>query len=289
MNVDMIENVAVELLRRAVIYLPEDVKRALQRAYENEDNAAAKTQLEAILRNIKLAEENEAPVCQDTGLINFYVSVGGKLWDLVEIEEALRRATRRATREVPLRPNAVDIFTEKNTGDNTGRMVPHINWEFTTGDVLEITAFPKGGGSENMCALRMASPGEGLSAVKRFVVDSVLEAGAKPCPPVILGVGIGGGSDIAMKLAKKALLRPLDQPNQNPEAAKLEEELLKAVNMTGIGPMGVGGRSTCLGVKVEYAHRHVASYPVAVAFQCWAARRASARIHPDGSVEYLTR
>jgi fumarate hydratase subunit alpha len=194
----------------------------------------------------------------------------------------------RATKEVPLRPNAVNPFTQNNSGDNTGRFLPFINWDITSGDNLELTVFPKGGGSENVCALGMLRPGEGVKGLKRFVVDTLIKSGSKPCPPNILGIAVGGGADIAMKLAKKALLKPLDKPNPDPELAKLESELYEAANMTGIGPMGLGGKFTVLGVKVDYAHRHPASYPVAVAFQCWAARRATARIHSNGKVEYLT-
>jgi len=207
---------------------------------------------------------------------------------LDKIEKALHRATMRATKEVPLRPNAVDPFTQENTGDNTGRFIPFIHWEIVPGNTLEITVMPKGGGSENVCALGMLSPSMGLNGLKKFVLDAVINAGAKPCPPNILGVAVGGGADVAMKLAKAALLKPLDQPNPDPNLANLEKELQEAVNSTGIGPMGLGGRFTVLGVKVEYAHRHPASYPVAVAFQCWAARRASARIYPDEKIEYLT-
>jgi fumarate hydratase subunit alpha len=187
-----------------------------------------------------------------------------------------------------LRPNAVDPFTRKNSGDNTGRLIPYINWEITEEDTIEITALPKGGGSENVCALGMITPGEGVRGLKKFVIDTVIKAGAKPCPPNILGVGMGGGADIAMKIAKKALLRPINQPNPNPELAQLEKQLYEAANSTGIGPMGLGGKFTVLGVNIEYAHRHPASYPVAVAYQCWAARRATACIHVDGTVEYLT-
>lgn len=283
-----VENVAVKLLQLAVTELPKDVKRTIQRAYNEEESEAGKTQLDAILHNIDLAEKTRTPMCQDTGVIIFYVKAGAKAKDLDKIEQALCEATRKATKEVPLRPNAVNPFTGKNSGDNTGRFVPFIHWEIVPGDGIEITAFPKGGGSENVCALGMIRPGEGVKGLKKFVVDAVMKAGAKPCPPNILGVAVGGGADIAMKLAKSALLRPLDQPNTDPQLAKLEKELYEAVNMTGIGPMGLGGKFTVLGVNVEYAHRHPASYPVAVAFQCWAARRASARIHPDGTVEYLT-
>jgi len=284
-----VEDVAVKLLQLAVTELPKDVKEALQRAYREEESEAGKTQLKAILDNMELAEKTRTPMCQDTGVIIFYVKAGARRSeDLDKIEDSLRKATRRATEEVPLRPNAVNPFTQKNSGDNTGRFFPFINWEITSGDTLELTALPKGGGSENVCALGMLRPGDGVTGLKRFVVDTVIKAGAKPCPPNILGVAVGGGADIAMKLAKKALLKPIDEPNPDPELAKLESDLHEAANMTGIGPMGLGGKFTVLGVNVDYAHRHPASYPVAVAFQCWAARRASARIHPDGKVEYLT-
>jgi len=284
----VVENVAFKLLQLAVIELPQDVKQALQRAYREEESEAGKTQLKAILDNVELAEKARIPVCQDTGVIIFYVKAGSQVKGLDKIGKALRSATIRATRDVPLRPNAVDPFTQKNTGDNTGRFIPFIHWEIVPGDSLEITVMPKGGGSENVCALGMLSPGQGVKGLKKFVVDTVINAGDQPCPPTILGVAAGGGADIAMKLAKAALLKPLDQPNPDPNLAKLEKELYEAANSTGIGPMGLGGKITVLGVKVEYAHRHPASYPVAVAVQCWAARKASARIYPDGKIEYLT-
>ncbi|MDH5450054.1 MAG: fumarate hydratase [Candidatus Bathyarchaeota archaeon] len=284
----LVEDVGVKLLQLAVTKLPQDVKESLQQAYREEENGAGKTQLEAILKNIDLAEKTSTPMCQDTGVIIFYIKAGAQTQNLDKIEKALSKATIRATKEVPLRPNAVNPFTQKNSGDNTGRYVPFIHWEIVSGNTIEITVLPKGGGSENVCSLGMISPGTGVKGLKNFVIDTVMNAGAKPCPPNILGVAVGGGADIAMKLAKEALLRPLNESNPDPELAKLETELYDAANMTGIGPMGLGGKFTVLGVKVDYAHRHPASYPVAVAFQCWAARRASARIHADGTVEYLT-
>ena len=287
-TVNIVENVAFNLLKLAVIYLPEDVKQALQKAYAEETSETGKTQLKAILDNIEFAEKYQAPMCQDTGTIIFYIKAGAKAKDLDKIEQALIRATRRATIEVPIRPNAVNPFTQKNSGDNTGRLIPYINWEIVPGEDMEMTVLPKGGGSENVCVMGMLVPGEGIKGVKKFVVDAVLKAGAKPCPPNILGVSIGGGSDIAMKIAKKALLRSLNAANPDPEMAKLEKEILEAVNMTGIGPMGLGGKTTVLGVNIDYAYRHPASYPAAVAFNCWAARRASAKISSDGTVEYLT-
>jgi fumarate hydratase subunit alpha len=288
LKTEVVENVAFNLVRQAVIYLPEDVKQALKKAYMEETSEAGKTQLKAILDNIELAEKYQAPICQDTGTIIFYVSAGADVKGLDKVEGALINATRRATKEVPLRPNAVDPFTQKNSGDNTGRFIPYVHWEIVPGDALELTVMTKGGGSENVCLTGMLVPGEGINGLKKFVIESVIKAGAQPCPPTILGVAMGGGADIAMKLAKKALLRPLNEPNPNPEIAKLERELYEVANMTGVGPMGLGGKTTVLGVHVEYAFRHPASFPAAVAFNCWAARRATARIHADGTVEYLT-
>lgn len=284
----VIEDTAFKLLQLAVVRLPADVKEAIYKAYKEETSEAGRVQFEAIVKDIELAEKDNTPICQDTGVIIFYVKAGAQAKDLDKIQTALINATRKATKEVPLRPNAVDPFTGKNTGDNTGRFIPFIHWEIVEGDSIEITAFPKGGGSENTCILGMITPGEGVKGLKKFVIDAVIKAGAMPCPPTIVGVAAGGGADIALKLAKAALLRPLNESNPNPELAKLETELYEAANSTGIGPMGLGGKFTVLGVKVEYAHRHPASFPVAVAFQCWAARRATARIHSDGKVEYLT-
>jgi len=286
--VKIAEDVAFNILKQAVIYLPEDVKQALKRAYAEETSETGKTQLKAILDNIELAEKYQAPVCQDTGTIIFYVKAGAKAKNLDKIEEALVKATRKATAEVPLRPNAVDPFTQKNSGDNTGRLIPYINWEIVLGDSVELTIMTKGGGSENVCVSGMLVPGEGIKGLKKFVVDAVIKAGAQPCPPTILGIAMGGGADIAMKLAKKALLRPLNEPNPDPEIAKIEREIFEAANMTGIGPMGLGGKTTVLGVHIDYAFRHPASFPAAVAFNCWAARKATAKINADGTVEYLT-
>jgi fumarate hydratase subunit alpha len=286
-NSKLVENVAFDILKQAVIYLPEDVKQALKKAY-SEETEPGKTQLKAILDNIELAEKYQAPVCQDTGTIIYYVKAGDKVKNLNMVEEALINATRRATKEVPLRPNSVNPFDGKNSGDNTGRYIPYLNWEITSGDCLELTVMTKGGGSENVCMGGMIVPGEGIKGLKKFVIDAVVKAGAQPCPPNILGIAMGGGADISMKLAKKALLRPLTEHNPNPEIAALEKEIFEAANMTGIGPMGLGGKTTVLGVHIDFAYRHPASFPAAVAFNCWAARRASAKIDSDGTVEYLT-
>ena len=281
----IIEEAVVHALTRANIHLPPDVKNALKKAYKTEDSEVARVQIEAILRNLELAEELNRPICQDTGLIVYYVRMGYDFGVRIDvIERALINATRRATAEIPLRPNTVDPLTGENPGDNTGRNSPIIHWEFMKGDSLEIVVVPKGGGSEYVTVLKMIPPGLGLGGVKRVVIDAVLEAGAKPCPPTIVGVGLGGGVDTAVYLAKKAAcIRRLDTMNPNPTLARLEDELYSELNSLGIGPQGLGGRTTVLGVHIDYSHRHPASYPVAVVFQCWAARRATVLVGRDGS------
>ena len=284
----VVEDTAIELFRVSVTRLPEDVKKALAEAKEREASEVARKQLEAILLNIKLAEESGRPMCQDTGILNLYLKAGDHFPALGGLPAILRRAVKKATKTVPLRPNAVTPLSRMNTGDNTGEHVPYLNWTIVGGDSLELSVLPKGGGSENMCALKMLSPSQGVKGIKQFVVDSVFSAGGQPCPPTILGVGIGGGADIAMKIAKLAIMRPLDTRHPDAEIASLEVELLELVNATGVGAMGLGGSTTSLGVNVEWAHCHTASLPVALAVQCWAARRATARITRDGNVRYLT-
>ncbi|MBS7635061.1 fumarate hydratase, partial [Candidatus Bathyarchaeota archaeon] len=216
----LIEDAALSLIRLAAVRLPMDVKEALLRAYRGERHEIGRLQLRNILENIRLAEEMNVPLCQDTGTIVFYVRAGVNFRVLDKVESALLRAVRRATLEMPLRPNAVDPFTNKNSGDNTGRRIPYINWEISDGDSLEITVLLKGGGSENACALRMMEPSEGVDGVKKFVIECVLKAGGMPCPPTIVGVGVGGGADIAMALAKRALLRPVGEESSKADLAK---------------------------------------------------------------------
>jgi fumarate hydratase subunit alpha len=284
----IVSETCFKLIEQASTILPKDVINALERAKSHETNSTAKSQLDAILRNIELAKDKKMPLCQDTGIFSFYLEAGTSFPNLDQIPAIIKNVVKKGTREIPLRPNTVDPFTGENTGDNTGRYIPYIDWTIVSGDTLKITVLPKGGGSENVCKLGMLSASGGIKAVKSFVINSIIEAGAKPCPPNIIGVGIGGGSDIAMKLAKKAVIKPIGESHLNENVANLEEELLHAANMTGIGPMGLGGKTTILDVHIEYAHRHPASLPVAVVFQCWSARRASAIITGDGRVKYLS-
>ena len=284
---DLITETVVELLRRAEVSLPGDVEKALKRAYRAEKEEIARMQLKTILDNVRYARMNNIPMCQDTGVPVFYLRLGGGLEiDLNLIEESIRRGVKKATSRIPLRPNIVHPLTRENSGDNTGDGIPVIDIEFLGDkDYLELTVFPKGAGSENMSAFRMLNPSEGVEGVKGFVLDTVASAGGNPCPPTIVGVGIGGSAEGAMKLAKKALLRGIN-PHEDEGIAGLEGELLKEINKLGIGPMGLGGKTTSLAVNIELAYCHTASLPVAVNLQCWANRKASARIHVDG-VEYI--
>ena len=271
----------------AAIRLPGDVREALQKALEREASPLGRSILEAILRNIEVAEERKLPICQDTGTPTFYVEVGSDFPVKAEIEGVIVAAVRRATREVPLRPNAVNPWSNVNSGDNTGVGVPIIHWELVPGDKLRIRYLAKGGGSENVSALYMLSPAKGVEGIKQAVIDAVLKAGPKPCPPVIIGVGVGGGADAALDAAKRAAMRPLGKQNPDPEVARLEEALLEEINSLGLGPMGLGGSTYALGVHIEWMHRHPASLPVGVSMLCWAARRALVEFDPDGNFRLI--
>ncbi|MDD2338871.1 MAG: fumarate hydratase [Methanosarcina sp.] len=258
-----------DLLRKAEIELPDDVVNALRKAETSEENQVAKSQLQAILRNIELAKKHGVPMCQDTGIMIFFTEIGPEFQPGFDLEAAIREAVILATAEVPLRPNAVDPLTRKNSLDNTGIGIPDIHWKFVPGNQLKITAAPKGAGSENMSSLRMFNPTE-AGNIKKFVLETVMNAGGMPCPPLTIGIGIGGSFDAAARLAKEALLEPLDAPMEG-----LEKEIFEAVNALGIGCMGLGGSTTALAVHVKTAHCHTASLPVAVNIQCWANRHAS--------------
>ena len=281
-----IQNAVVELLRKTVVKLPADVEQAIRKAYAAETDEVPRMQLKAIIDNIELAEKMNTPMCQDTGVTIFYVTLPRDCG--VNVEKGIVEGVRKATKEVPLRPNAVHPLTRKNPGDNVGERMPYINWKFGDQEHIEITVMTKGAGSENMSALAMLTPSAGMKGVKEFALNTLLKAGSNPCPPTIIGMGIGGSADISMKLAKEALLRPLDVRHKDPEIAKLETELFEAINMLGIGPMGLGGKTTMLGLNIEYAYCHTASLPVAINVQCWAGRRGTVKIYPDGKLEFPT-
>lgn len=255
-----------QLILKAHTEIPDDVERALRKAYEAEESEIARKNLEIMLENLEIARKNMIPICQDTGLPIFFVEIGRELRLDFDIRKSITCAVRDMTPRI-LRPNAVHPVTRVNSGDNTGIAVPIVNCEIVEGDRLRIIYFPKGAGSENVSALRMLLPTEARK-IKDFVVEVVANALGLPCPPVIIGLGIGGSFDIAAKLAKKALLRRLDSMNE------FELDILEAVNELGIGPMGLGGKTTALAVLSEIAHCHTASLPVAVNIQCWANRRS---------------
>lgn len=259
----------IDLLRKAETELPEDVVSAIRKAEALEDSPVAKSQLQSILKNLEIAKTHTVPICQDTGIMVFFVELGADFRSDFDLEIAIREATALATEKIPLRPNAVEPLTRKNSGNNTGNGIPDIHWKLVPGKQLKITAAPKGAGSENMSALRMLNPTE-VKSIKNFVLETVINAGGMPCPPLTLGIGIGGSFDKAARLAKEALLEPLSTPMN-----EFEQEILAAVNALGIGCMGLGGSTTALSLRIKTAHCHTASLPVAINIQCWANRHAS--------------
>ena len=285
---DRIRRYVIELMWAAAIHLPEEVKTSLRRAYELEDDPLARRMLAAILENVELAGGRRRPICQDTGIVMFSVRAGERFPMLGRLPEILRAAVVEATRMIPLRPNAVDVITGRNSGDNTGDYIPWIDWEIVPEeDYAEITVMLKGGGSEAAGGVTVLTPSTGIEGASKFVLEVVKEAGPRACPPLIIGVGISGTTYTAICLAKKALLRGMGLRNPRPELASLEERLLNAVNMLGWGVHGVGGRTTALDLRIEASHRHPASLAVGVVSSCWAFRYSTMRIRGD-NVEFLT-
>lgn len=271
---------------KALKDLPPDVRTAISHAVRRETTAVGRTVLGTIERNIGVADTEDLLICQDTGTPVYFVEAGEYSGvNPVHLEQAIRQGTEQATVSHPLRSSVVSPITRKNNQTNSGYRVPVIHWEFVSGrDDVQIVIVPKGSGSENMTYFRMLLPADGVQGIKRFVVESVVGSGGNPCPPVIVGVGIGGSADLCMLLAKKAIIRPCGAANQDPEVAGLEEELLQAINASGLGPMGLGGLNTALAVHVEHAATHISQNPVAVNIQCWAARRARLVVASDGSM-----
>lgn len=251
--------------------LSEDVLTAFDRAIETETpKSGAREILELLKENARIAKDEHLPICQDTGIAIFFVEIGQDLRIKNGfIIDAINDGVRKGYAEGYLRKSVVDPLTRKNTGDNTPAIV-YI--DLVSGDKLKISFMPKGAGSENMSAIRMLRPTEGVEGITAFVLECIRKAGANPCPPVVIGVGIGGSFEKAALIAKKALLRPVGSPNAKLELASLEETLLKAVNRTGIGPEGLGGKVTAMAVHVECFPCHIASLPVAVNINCHAAR-----------------
>jgi len=281
-----IEKKLIEAIKKAETELPSDVAKALKKAAAKE-KGLAKIQLETILENIKIASKENIPMCQDTGIMTFYIEAGTEFKYLTYLKKIINNAVKKSTKEIPLRPNTVNPFTGENSGDNTGMYIPYINWNMVEGKECTINILPKGGGSENMSALWMLNPGKGFVESKKLIVEHIVNAGGKPCPPTIVGIGIGGGSDICLTLAKKALLRKIGERHSEKHVAKMEEELLELINKSGVGPMGIGGKTTVLDVHIEYAHRHPASFPLGLVLQCWADRRKTIKFTKNGSIKVI--
>jgi len=281
-----VEEAAKELYIRALKRLPPDVKQGFDALSKNETDAGAKRMLGTMIRNISVAEDTDNLLCQDTGIPIYNVWIGrGVEIDGVQLKEAIRRGCARSTREYSFRSSIVHPTTRVNEHNSTGRGIPVINIDFSEREDLVIEMVPKGSGSENNSWLRMAVPAEGVDAIKTFVIDCVLDAGGKTCPPTIVGVGVGGTADLCVHLAKLAATRPLGSRCDDAEGAKLEQELTQAVNLLGVGPQGLGGDSTAFAVHVETAATHITMNPGAVNMQCHSARRARATFSEKG-IEY---
>ena len=281
----VIEEAAKELYIRALKDLPPDIKSGFDALSAKESHPTAQGILSTMIKNISVAESTDNLLCQDTGIPIYNVWIGRQVQlDGMALKAAIRKGCERATREYPLRSSVVHPITRQNEHTSCGLNVPVIHIDFIdTPDVLRLEMVPKGSGSENNSYLRMAIPAEGLAAVKTFVIDSVLASGGKTCPPTIVGVGVGGTSDLCVALAKKAATRALGTHCSDAEGHQLEIELSAAVNRLGIGPQGLGGDGTAFAVHVEMAATHITMNPVAVNMQCHSARRATAEITASGT------
>ncbi|HSQ78689.1 MAG TPA: fumarate hydratase [Nitrospirota bacterium] len=269
-HVEEIRDHVAQICIDAAYNLSDDVLTAFDRAIETETAPGAREIIELLKENARIAKEDHIPICQDTGVAIFFVEIGQDLRIKNGfIVDAINEGVRKGYKEGHLRKSVVDPLTRRNTGDNTPAI---IYTELVPGDKLKISFMPKGAGSENMSVIRMLRPTDGVEGIRNFVLECVQKAGANPCPPVVIGVGIGGDFEKAALISKKALLRPIGNPNPKLELASLEETLLKAVNKTGIGPEGLGGKVTAMAVHVESFPCHIASLPVAVNINCHAAR-----------------
>jgi fumarate hydratase subunit alpha/L(+)-tartrate dehydratase alpha subunit len=287
-NYQLVEDTAKELYIRALKILPPDVREALKKASEQETTPTAKEIFHTILRNVEIADQENSLICQDTGLPIYMVKIGSKFpVDGARVSLALKEGAKRATLEHPFRGSSTHPVTRVNPQTSVGEGLPIIYWDFVPeNDFLDILMIPKGSGSENMSAMKMFIPADGIAAVKKFIIDTVFQSGSNPCPPGVIGVGIGGTADLVSKLAKEAIARPVGSHNHDPFFAKMEDDLYGAINSVGFGPMGLGGDISTLAVHIEWAYTHITQNPVAVNTQCWPARRARAKIYPEGRVEY---
>lgn len=275
-NAQLITDKVAELCIDANCSLPCDIRKRIEDARANEPWATAQGILDKIIENYSIADENRAPICQDTGVACVFLKIGQDVHINGDLTEAVNEGVRRGYRDGYLRKSVVkDPLRRVNTGDNTPAM---LYIELVPGDKIELTVAPKGFGSENMSRIAMLKPSDGIEGVKNFILKTAEEAGPNPCPPIVIGVGIGGTFDKAALLAKKALMRSTDERNADEFYAELENEMLRKVNALGIGPQGFGGKTTALAVNIEAMPTHIAGLPVAVNINCHVTRHKSAII-----------
>jgi len=283
-----------DLILKATCILPQNVMNALELACQQERESLAKVQMETTVHHMRLSKEKMIPLCGDTGFPVFFVRMGSKIFiesGIPTLVQAIEIAVRKATEDAWIRPTMINPFTRENPGTNVGPYMPHIIYKFDPDiDYMELTYAPKGGGTEVFGPVfKVLLHADGILGIKKFVFDGLVIQGNRTggtCPPNIVGVGIGGTSDLAMKLAKEAaVLRKIGDRHPEGSLAKLELELLEALNMTGIGPLGMGGKTTVLDVHIEYAMGHLAGFSAALSVQCPAARHATIRVYQDGRIE----
>jgi fumarate hydratase subunit alpha len=286
----MVCDLAYRLLKKAVVVLPPQFVGLLQEAYARERNELARINFRTMLDAVRVAEEEGRPICQDTGLLFYHVTMGGKVWIEGDLNRALIQAAEKATEDVPLRPNAVHPISRKNLATNSGWGIPYVYYDVAPElDYLEISAIPKGGGGAAQTTFVNIPPiGPKVKPMIKGVLEAIMNA-KSACPPLIVGVCVGGSKDLAVKAATLAVFRqPTGSFNPDPEARALEMDLLEAANRLNIGPMALGGDTSVLALHLEIRGCHTAAAPCTVAFNCWPLRIATARIYPDGRIEEVT-
>lgn len=284
----MISEVGENLYKNALINMPSDISARIKEMRDNETSEIARFQLDKILENAEVAQNTGGVICQDTGISSYKVKLGLNADIDGDIAKGLSMGTAQASKKLPTIPHSVHPITKKNTGDGTGPLTPIIHWDVMPDtDYVEITAQPVGGGGDLCSKVQMFTGSAPITDVKKFIIDTVVEAGSKPCPPMIVGIGMGGMFESVNKLAKEAVMRPLNQPNSEKMIADLEDEMLSLINELGIGPMGMGGDTTALKVNIEYGNTGTYILPVAIKIGCWLIHRETARLYNDGTIEYL--
>lgn len=270
-------------------HLPDDVMESLRSLRAEQPEGIASTIYDTMFEDMALADKHDVPLCQDTGVIQYFIKCGANFPLIGEMQACLREATVRATKAAPLRHNAVQIFDEKNTGNNTGVRIPWIDWQIIPdSDECEISAYMAGGGCSLPGASKVLMPLEGYEGVVKFVFDIMTDRGINACPPLLVGIGIAGSCDVAATLSKRALMRPVSSKNENPRGAEFEELIRQGLDELNLGPGGLTGRKTVMGVNVEQAARHPSCIAVGVNFGCWAHRRATILVRPDMTYDFIS-